>query len=97
MFVGSVAGYPRQGKQRGTTYIIVLPVVLGMLCNYCENQARGNCRFCGAGICRDHMRATRFVEGFEYPTEMGYISDYLIVDNAMWCGRCSLRFVRNHP
>ncbi len=35
--------------------------------------------------------------GFEYPTEMGYISDYLIVDNAMWCGRCSLRFVRNHP
>ena len=43
------------------------------------------------------MRATRFVSGFEYPTEMGYISDYLVVDNAIWCGRCSARFVRNHP
>jgi hypothetical protein len=69
----------------------------GMLCNYCENQARGTCRFCGAGVCRDHMRATRFISGFEYAAEVGYLSDYVIVDNAMWCGRCATRHVRNHP
>ncbi len=68
-----------------------------MLCNYCENQARGTCRFCGAGVCRDHMRATRFVSGFEYPTDQGLIADFAVVDNAIWCGRCAARFVRNHP
>lgn len=86
----------RMARGKGT-YMSVVCDAARMLCNYCENQSHGACRFCGAGVCRDHMRATRFVSGFEYLAEVGYLSDYVIVDNAIWCGRCAVRPVRNHP
>ncbi len=43
------------------------------------------------------MKATRFVSGFEYGTDAGYLSDYVVVGNAIWCGRCAIQHIRNHP
>ncbi len=67
-----------------------------MLCYYCDNQARASCRFCAAGLCRDHAKAARFVSGFEYfyGLSPGLVSDHVVVDNAIWCGQCAVHVNR---
>jgi len=66
----------------------------GMLCNYCENQARATCRFCGAGVCKSHMSAARFASGGASPDPMAGTQrgEYVIVNNAIWCGRCQAQW-----
>ncbi len=68
-----------------------------VLCYYCEKDARAVCRFCGAALCRDHTKAARFVSGFEYfyGISPGLVSDHVVVDNAIWCGQCSVHPNRN--
>jgi len=67
------------------------------LCDCCDNQARATCRFCAAGLCRDHVKAARFVSGFEsfYGLAPGLVSDHVVVDNAIWCGQCSVLLNRS--
>jgi len=67
-----------------------------MKCYYCETEARATCRFCGAGVCKEHTRAWRFVSGWQEYTELSgqFLSDYVVVENAIWCGRCTVRSFR---
>ena len=63
-----------------------------MHCYYCDNEAKAVCRFCGAGVCGDHTKAGRFVSGWLTRGELsGTHADYVIVNNAIWCGRCSVQ------
>jgi len=68
-----------------------------MKCFQCEAAARGVCRFCGAGVCQKHTKAQRYVTGVTYPADyffggtMTKSYDFVVVDNALWCGRCSLQ------
>jgi len=59
----------------------------GMICYYCEKNARAICRFCGAGVCPDHTRANRFVSGWAAEGR----ADNIVVFNAIWCGRCAVQ------
>lgn len=65
-----------------------------MLCNYCENQARAVCRFCGSGVCKTHMSAARFASGGASPDPMAGTQrgEFVIVNNAVWCGRCQAQW-----
>jgi hypothetical protein len=65
-----------------------------MLCYYCENQARATCRFCGAGVCKTHVAAARFASGGATPDPMSGLqrSEYVLVNNAIWCGRCQAQW-----
>ena len=65
-----------------------------MLCNYCENQARAVCRFCGAGVCKSHMAAARFATGGATPDPSAGTqrAEYILVANAIWCGRCQVQW-----
>lgn len=71
-----------------------------MLCVSCDNQARASCRFCGSGVCRDHARAQRFVSGWSAFGQSGWGSiprtqyDFVVVENAVWCGRCTVHASR---
>ena len=69
-----------------------------VLCYYCDSQARASCRSCAAGLCRDHVKAARFVSGFEYFDGLvpGLVSDQVVADNAIWCGQCYIHLNRNH-
>ena len=57
----------------------------------------GVCRFCGAGVCQKHTRAQRYVTKVTFPADhffggtMTKSHDFVVVDNALWCGRCSLQ------
>ncbi len=63
-----------------------------MHCYYCDNDARAVCRFCGAAVCPDHRKAGRFVSGWASHGELsGTRADYVIVNNAIWCGHCSVQ------
>jgi len=62
------------------------PAVL-MNCYYCEKVARAICRFCGAGVCPDHTKASRFVSGWAAEGR----ADNVVVFNAIWCGRCAVQ------
>jgi hypothetical protein len=65
-----------------------------MLCYYCENQARATCRFCGAGVCKSHVAAARFASGGASPDPMSGMqrSEFVLVNNAIWCGRCQAQW-----
>ena len=63
-----------------------------MHCYYCDNDARAVCRFCGAAVCPDHRKAGRFVSGWASHGELSATrADYVIVNNAIWCGSCSVQ------
>lgn len=71
-----------------------------MQCYYCDAGARAVCRFCGAAVCRDHTRAARYISGVTYAGERWFVgadtvfTDYVVTDNAIWCGRCAVRVSR---
>ena len=63
-----------------------------MHCYYCDKDAGAICRFCGAGVCSEHTKAARFVSGWATHSELsGTRADYVVVNNAIWCGRCSVQ------
>ena len=71
-----------------------------MKCYQCDEAARGACRFCGAGICHAHAQARRFVSGVTFPAETFWQNvatrsyDFVVIDNALWCGRCAVHDFR---
>jgi hypothetical protein len=57
-----------------------------MDCWHCRRTAVGACRFCGRGICEDHVETKPFVlELFGEPTRA------LVVEDALFCGACTPR------
>ncbi len=58
-----------------------------MKCFFDENDARGECRFCGRAVCRDHAEkrmpyiATIYVGENNLPKAVA-------VEDALWCGTC---------
>jgi hypothetical protein len=58
-----------------------------MLCFHCEQAARGVCRFCGRGLCKDHMKKrmpfiiTIYVGEHNTPKA-------IVVRDALWCNVC---------
>jgi hypothetical protein len=58
-----------------------------MDCWHCKRTAVGACRFCGRGICEDHVRTMPFLlELFGVERIRG-----LVVEDALYCGACTPR------
>jgi hypothetical protein len=57
-----------------------------MNCWHCERPAYGTCRFCGRGLCKDHVQTLPHIEAI-YLGE-GATHKALVVADALWCGIC---------
>lgn len=57
-----------------------------MNCWHCERPAHGVCRFCGRGLCREHVRTLPYIVEI-YHNEQG-IHKALVVGDALYCGVC---------
>jgi hypothetical protein len=57
-----------------------------MDCWHCKRSAVGVCRFCGRGICEDHLQTHPYIlELFR----TGDVPKVLIVEDALFCGACT--------
>ncbi len=59
-----------------------------MDCWHCRKTAVGSCRFCGRGICADHVETLPFVLELFRSRD---VTQALIVEDALFCGACSPR------
>lgn len=59
-----------------------------MDCWHCRRTAVGTCRFCGRGICEDHVKTMPFVLELFRPAE---VTRALVVEDALYCGACTPR------
>ena len=60
-----------------------------MNCIYCERSAHATCRFCGRGVCKDHMKTSPFILAL-YKGEEGN-NKAIVVPDAVYCGTCNPR------
>ncbi|MEA2828221.1 MAG: hypothetical protein QOG43_2660 [Actinomycetota bacterium] len=61
-----------------------------MNCWYCRQPAVGVCRFCGRGVCENHVRTKPYpIAVFRGGPEDTPRS--LVVEDALFCGACSPR------
>lgn len=59
-----------------------------MDCWHCRRTAVGACRFCGRGICEDHVENHPFIlDTFR----AGERVRALVVEDALYCGACTPR------
>ena len=59
-----------------------------MKCFYDEHEARGVCRFCGRGLCKeDHMNQTLPFITSVY-VGAANVPKAIVVADALWCGVC---------
>jgi hypothetical protein len=57
-------------------------------CWTCHRTAVGSCRFCGRGICEDHVKERPFIlDLFRVDGPMRA----LVVEDALFCGTCTPR------
>lgn len=85
-------GRSANGAGARERYFCVRSDAAVMLCYYCGKDAQAICRFCGAALCKTDVRAARFVSGWASRSEFGSgAADYIVVNNAIWCGRCSVQ------
>ena len=59
-----------------------------MDCWHCRKTAVGSCRFCGRGICADHVETLPFVIDL---FRSGDVTQALVVEDALYCGACTPR------
>ena len=59
-----------------------------MDCWTCRRTAVGSCRFCGRGVCEDHVEEKPFILELFRGGEM---TKALVVENALHCGTCRPR------
>ena len=59
-----------------------------MVCWHCRRAAVGVCRFCGRGICEDHVKEQAYI--LELYKGAG-ITRALVVEDALHCGACTPR------
>lgn len=60
-----------------------------MDCWHCHRTAVGACRFCGRGICEDHIETMPYVLDLFRRGDRGY--EALVVEDALFCGTCRPR------
>jgi hypothetical protein len=57
-----------------------------MDCWHCRRSAIGTCRFCGRGVCENHVETRPYIlEVLTGPTRA------IVVDDALFCGACHPR------
>jgi hypothetical protein len=59
-----------------------------MDCWHCRRTAVGTCRFCGRGICEDHVETRPYILEV-YRGKEGH--RVLVVEDALSCGACTPR------
>jgi hypothetical protein len=62
-----------------------------MDCFSCRRTAVGACRFCGRGICENHVNSKPFILALH---DISGQTQALVVDDALFCGTCH---PRPHP
>ncbi len=60
-----------------------------MNCWHCQLTAVGVCRFCGRGLCADHVQTMPFVLTLD--RTVSGVSRALVVEDALYCGSCRPR------
>ena len=60
-----------------------------MNCWHCERPAAGTCRFCGRGLCKDHVQTQPFICA-AYTDSEGK-QKVIAVNNVLFCGVCEPR------
>jgi hypothetical protein len=61
-----------------------------MDCWHCRKTALGACRFCGRGICEDHIETRPFILSV-YRGGESSAARALVVEDALFCGKCTPR------
>lgn len=56
-----------------------------MNCWHCKHSAVGACRFCGRGICENHVKQRPYI--LQLLRKDGHTSA-LVVEDALHCGAC---------
>jgi hypothetical protein len=59
-----------------------------MDCWHCRRTAVGACRFCGRGICEDHVQNHPYILEIYRGSE---VTKALVVEDALFCGACTPR------
>jgi hypothetical protein len=59
-----------------------------MDCWHCRRTAVGTCRFCGRGICEDHVQTHPFILELYRGKD---VTKVLAVEDALYCGACTPR------
>ena len=57
-----------------------------MLCHFCEEQARGVCRFCGRALCKKH--ATKMPYILTVFVGKDQVPKAVVVADVLYCGTC---------
>ncbi|MFH0797209.1 MAG: hypothetical protein V2A65_09185 [Candidatus Omnitrophota bacterium] len=58
-----------------------------MNCWHCERPAFGVCKFCGRGLCKEHVKAMPYI--LDIYTKVGDSYKAVVVDNVLYCGVCN--------
>jgi hypothetical protein len=58
-----------------------------MTCWFCAKESKGVCRFCGRGLCEDHVRFGPYVVDVHHSTTRGR-AEAIVVEDALQCGTC---------
>lgn len=56
-----------------------------MNCWHCERPAYGACRFCGRGVCKEHIKSMPFILAAYSEKES---VKAIVVEDALFCGVC---------
>jgi len=59
-----------------------------MNCWHCKRTAVGTCRFCGRGICEDHVQVHPYILDTFRSQDTTKV---LVVEDALFCGACNPR------
>jgi hypothetical protein len=60
-----------------------------MDCWHCRKTAVGACRFCGRGLCEDHVQEHPFI--LQLFRSGDDVPKVLVVEDALYCGACTPR------
>jgi hypothetical protein len=60
-----------------------------MNCWHCKLTAVGTCRFCGRGLCENHVGTEAYVLTLDRTVDG--VSRALVVEDALYCGVCRPR------
>lgn len=61
-----------------------------MDCWHCRKSALGSCRFCGRGLCEDHVKTHPFILSL-FRGGDPQVPRALVVEDALWCEVCTPR------
>ena len=56
-----------------------------MNCSHCNRPAIGVCKFCGRGICKDHIKELPHIITLYIEKD---IKKAFVTDKALFCGKC---------